>query len=102
MSHATLPPPWPTACCVVPRNHLIATLTHYELGLSLPRGRVPFESAPMKERRRHHEHVPHWKYRCIVGVALLGIDRVVQAMEFRRDEDAVYEGRDTEGDVGVR
>src|SRR5215813_3713749 len=24
----TLPPPWPTACRVVPRNYLIASLTH--------------------------------------------------------------------------
>src|SRR5262245_11469136 len=55
MSHATLPRPGRQ--CVVPRNYLIATLTHYALGLSLPMGRAPFESAPMKERRRHHTHL---------------------------------------------
>ena len=32
---------------------------------------------------------------------MIRIDRVVNAMEFRCDEDSVNEGRDTEGDVGV-
>ncbi|HEV2663668.1 MAG TPA: hypothetical protein VG324_02090 [Blastocatellia bacterium] len=32
---------------------------------------------------------------------MIRVNRVVNAMEFRCDEDSVNEGRDTEGDVGV-
>ena len=32
---------------------------------------------------------------------MIRIDRVVNAMELRCDEDSVNDGRDTEGDVGV-
>ena len=33
---------------------------------------------------------------------MIRVNRVVNAMEFRCDEDSVNEARDTEGDVGVR
>ena len=36
-----------------------------------------------------------------VGVPVIRVDRMVNAMEFRGDEDSVNEGRDTESDVGV-
>ena len=47
------------------------------------------------------DHVPNWEHRGIVGVPVIRIDRVVNAMEFRCDEDSVNKGRDAEGDVGV-
>jgi len=52
-------------------------------------------------RVRAEDHVPNWEHRGIVGVPVIRSDRMVNAMEFRCDEDSVNEGRDTEGDVGV-
>jgi len=52
-------------------------------------------------RVRAEDHVPNWEHCGIVGVPVIRIDRVVNTMEFRCDEDSVNKGRDTEGDVGM-
>jgi len=46
------------------------------------------------------EQIPDREHRGVVGVAFVRVDRVVDAMEFLRHEDA-REGRDPERDVGV-
>ena len=47
------------------------------------------------------EKIPDREYRGVVRIPLTRIDRMMDPMNFRRNEDAVREGRDPESDVGV-